>query len=174
MGLVKTEIVLMAFPGREVWLDQCMKSIGKRDVMILSGYGHELDKIRWVYENTNIDRFLLLQDSMVIKDQTFFDLALSHPKSVAFSNCPVKFGMYMGVFCRETLAKTNMPVVRDKEHGIELEISWANEYSYHEPDAPLLFETFHDHHAKGVVNLHGRRNLVLENEYIIKYKGTWR
>ena len=171
---MKTEIVLMTFPGREVWLDQCIKSIGKRDVVVLSGYGHELDKIRWVCENTNIERFVLLQDSMIIKDQSFFELAMSNPKSVAFSNCPVKFGMYMGVFCRETLLKTHMPVVRDKEHGIELEVSWANEYSHYEPDAPLLFDKFHDHYANGTKQLHGRINLVLENDYIIKYKGTWR
>ena len=36
-----------------------------------------------------------------------------------------------------------------------------------------MFPEFTDHNAKGVEQHHGRINLVLENDYLIKYKGTW-
>lgn len=167
-------VVVASVPGREHWLRDCLATID-RDVLVVSRHGWELDKIRWVHENVRCDRFLYLNDSMAVKDPAFFDLAFSAgPRSVAISDCPTKFGMYLGIFSNETLARVPMPPVHDKEHSISLEVDWANQYSAAEPDAPLLFTDFTDATAARTEVRHNRINLRLENQYLIKWKGTWR
>jgi hypothetical protein len=165
-------IVIATTPGREEWLAQCLKSIGDRPVIVLSDYTFELGKIRWMYNNTNLDRWLLLQDSVVVKNPQIFDLLFSYPKSVAVSTCPVKFGMYLGVYHRETLTKVGMPQPISKEEAIHYERVWSDQYCAAE-DVPVLFQDFTDQLSKGTQEIFGRVNLVLENDYLIKYKGTW-
>lgn len=165
------QIVVATTPGREAWLKDCVESIG-RPCLIVSDFEHEIGKIRHIYENTSIDRFLLLHDTVVVKDQAFFDLLDGH-ESVSVSNCPGPFGMYLGVYTRDTLAKVDLPVVRDREHAIELETAWCHRYA----DAGewrLLFDDFTDATAQRTEVRHGRVNLRLENDYLVKWKGTWR
>ena len=39
------------------------------DVMVLSDFTFELGKIKWLRDNTTIDRFLLVQDSIIFKKE---------------------------------------------------------------------------------------------------------
>jgi hypothetical protein len=164
-------IVVATTPGREAWLADCLASLG-RPCMILSDFSHELGKIRWVYEHTAIDRFLLLHDSCIVKHPALFDL-LDGPESVSLSNCPGPFGAYLGVYTRDTLSRVELPVVRDREHAIELEREWCAAYADAGPWR-LLFDDLTDAFASGTEERHGRINLRLENQYVIKFKGTWR
>jgi hypothetical protein len=170
---MKQTIVIAAGPNREKWISQCVKSLGDLPYIVVSTDGYELGKIRWVYENTNLDRWFLIHDSVLIKDTSLFDLAFSYPKSVAVSNCPTKFGMYLGIYQRETLSKVGIPHANSKEDAIRYEIEWSNKYCEEEGDVPTLFPDFVDHNHNGIKDVFGRRNLVLENKYLIKYKGTW-
>ena len=53
-------------------------------------------------------------------------------------------------------------------------MEWTRTYHEAEPSAHLLFSDFTDRHARGrKEERYGRVNLVLENQYLIKYKGTW-
>ncbi len=165
-------IVVATTPGREKWLDQCLKSIGDIPTVVLSDFTFELGKIKWMYENTNVDRFLFLQDSVVVKDKKFFDLIFSYPKSVAVSPCPTVFGMYLGIYSRDTLSQIEIPKVNNKDEAIYYEMEWSNKYCSIEK-VPVLFPDFIDHNNKGVIEKFGRPNLILENDYLIKFKGTW-
>ena len=171
---MKQVIVVPTSPGREHWAKQCSESLKDTPHIVVSEYGYEIGKIRWMMENTNFDRWLMLQDSVVVKDLSLFDLAFSHPNSVALSNCPVKFGMYLGIYTRKTLSKVEIPIAHDKEDAIRYEVEWSKKYCESEKNIPTLFEDFSDGNSKRTVNIFGRENLVLENEYLIKYKGTWR
>lgn len=167
-------VVIGTVPGREAWLRDCLASI-ERDVVVVSQRNWELDKIKWCAEHLRCDRFLFLSDTVLVKDQGFFDLAFgAGPDSVAISDCPTKYGMFMGVFVSDIVTHTHMPPVRDKEHAIELEVSWAKQYASFDGDAPLLFRDFTDGTAKRTEVRHGRVNLRLENDYLIRFKGTWR
>lgn len=167
-------IVVGTVPGREAWLRDCLASI-QRDVVVVSQRNWELDKIGWCAEHLGCARFLFLSDTVVVKDDRFFDLAFgAGERSVAISDCPIKFGMFMGVFVPDVVLHTFMPPVRDKEHAIELEQSWARQYSSFDSDAPLLFDDFTDAMAQRTEVRHGRVNLRLENDYLIRFKGTWR
>jgi hypothetical protein len=164
-------IVVATTPGREAWVKDCLESIG-RPALVISDFSHEIGKIRHIYENTSIDRFLFLHDTCQVKDQGFFDL-FDGPESVSVSNCPGPFGMYLGVYTRQTLAKVDLPVVRDREHAIALERTWCDAYA-NAGEWRLLFTDFTDGHAERTEVRHGRINLRLENDYLIKLKGTWR
>lgn len=168
----KIPIVIATTPGRGNWLNQCLESIGDRQVIVVSDYSYELGKINWIFNNTTIDRFLLLQDSVVVKKQEFFDLLEQYPKSLAISDCPILFGMYLGIYSRETLSKINIPIPKSKDEAIHYEQCWSKEYCATE-EVPLLFNDFKDQLNKGTKDHFGRINLILENDYLIKYKGTW-
>ena len=101
-------VVVATTPGREHWLSDCLKSLGDREVLVLRQAGTwELGKIQWLYENTALDRFLFLHDTVVVKDGSFIDEAFSHPGSVALTNDPGWFGMFMGIYTRETLSNNS-------------------------------------------------------------------
>jgi len=173
MGLKET-VVVATTPGREAWLAECLASIQREVLVLRQGGTWELGKIKWLYENTQLDRFLFLHDSVVVKDQAFFDRMFEHEGSVSVTDDPGIFGMYMGIYTRETLSKVHLFSPVTQRDSIRAEVEWTRTYHEAEPTAHLLFNDFTDRHARGrKEERYGRINLVLENDYLIKYKGTW-
>lgn len=171
MGLVT---VIGTAPGREAWLAQCLVSIGIRDIQVISlNDGYELGKIHWVLNNTIHDRFLFLQDSCEIKNSTFWSLLDEYQYSVALMNDPFLYGCYMGIYERRILEQLDFwPEINSKADSIRFEIEWTRAYCDKAGEVPVLFPDLHD--SMGVKRERfGRDNLVLENEYFAKWKGTW-
>lgn len=165
-------VVIGSSPGREQWLADASGSIEREHIAVVN-YGYELAKIRWVLENTNADRFLFLQDSFIIKDQSFFDLLNLYSGSVALFSDPVPYGCFAGVYERAVLEQVGVPAVASKRDSVQLEVEWCNKYVEAAGGVPVLFPEVRD--ATGFVQSHnGRDNLVLENTFITKFKGTWR
>jgi hypothetical protein len=164
-------ILIATTPGRETWLADCVASF-KQPVTIRSDFSFELGKIKWAYENTNWDRWWLIQDSVVIKDPQFLVDGWDMQSSVAINQSPAPFGMYLGIYSRKTLDKMEIPLVNTKQESITYEISWNKEYCLNE-NVLIMFPEFNDSRASGTKERHGRVNLVLENDYLIKYKSTW-
>jgi hypothetical protein len=164
-------IVVATTPGREDWLKQCLESI-EQPVFVLSDHTFELGKIHTIFHKTNIDRFMFLQDSVVVKDQNIFKL-LDDEGSIAFTNDPVPFGMYMGVYERSVLEKIYIPLPRTKQDAIKYEIEWTKIYCSQAPKLKTAYPELCDQNATRKEFVFGRENLVLENDYLIKYKGNW-
>ena len=172
MGL--TTVVATA-PGREQWLTQCLQSLVGRDVLIVSlERGFELGKIEWVYRNTTLERFLFLQDSAEVLSKGFWGRLEEFPGSVALLGDPSVYGSYMGVYERKVLDKlVGWPLVDSKMGSIANEIMWTRDYADKAGSVPVLFPDLTD--ADGHMGeKFGRMNLVLENQYFRKWKGTWR
>jgi hypothetical protein len=165
-------ILVATTPGRENWLKQCLESI-ERPVMVLSDFTFELGKIKWVFENTKIERFMFLQDSVVIKNQKIFELLDDDKGSIALTNDPCMYGMYLGVYERKILQMVDIPLPKLKAESIAFELSWTESYCRAARNVRLAFTDFTDSRAKRKEVLFGRENLVLENEFLIKYKGNW-
>lgn len=107
------------------------------------------------------DEFVFLHDSIIIKDNSLFDILLSHPGHIALTD-----GFYhlMGKFVSNDLPE--IPVVHTKRESIEKELGWFTKpYSVIEDQLPFISNVFEIKH--------GRNNMVLENKYLIKYKGHW-
>jgi hypothetical protein len=164
-------IIVGTTPGRENWLAQCLTSINK-PVMVLSDFTYELGKIKWVIENTKIEKFMFLQDSVVVKDHKLFEL-LEEDGSIALSSDPVPYGMYLGVYERKVLSKIDIPTPQSKKEAIDYEITWTQAYCSAAKRVRIAFDNLNDKSALRKEVLFGRENLVLENDYLIKYKGNW-
>lgn len=164
-------IVIGTTPGRENWLAQCLASI-TRPVLVLSDFTFELGKFNWLMENTKIDRFMYLADSVVVKDERLFQL-LDEQGSIAFSSDPGIYGMYLGVYERKVLEKIQIPYPKNKKEVIEYELSWTQTYAQAAKNVRIAFDNLTDSKSKRKQVLFGRENLVLENDFLIKYKGHW-
>jgi hypothetical protein len=165
-------VVIGSAPDREHWLADCSASI-KREHIAVVNTGYELGKISWVINNTNADRFLFLQDSWIVKDEGFWDLLDEHQGSVAINSDPYYFGCYTGVYERWVIEEIGLPTTDNKDDAIRNEVDWHKAYVKVAGEPVVLFPDLTDKQASRTVERHGRVNLVLENNYIAKYKGTW-
>lgn len=165
-------IVIATTPGRQEWLKQCLNSISK-PVLVLSDFTFELGKINWIFNNTKIDRFMFLQDSIIIKDEKIFELLYEDKGSIALTNDPCMYGMYMGIYERHVLEKVDIPIPKSKAESIQYELTWTDAYCKAARNVRLAFTDLTDSRAKRKEVIFGRENLVLENDFLIKYKGNW-
>lgn len=165
-------IVIATTPGRQDWLKQCLNSISK-PVLVLSDFTFELGKINWIFNNTKIDRFMFLQDSIIIKDEKIFELLYEDKGSIALTNDPCMYGMYMGIYERQVLEKIDIPIPKSKAESIQYELTWTETYCKAARNVRLAFTDLTDSRAKRKEVIFGRENLVLENDFLIKYKGNW-
>ena len=164
--------VIGSSPDRQAWLADCSASLGREHIAVVS-YGYELAKIAWVMENTSVDRFFFLQDSWQVKSPAFWDLLEQFEGSVALTRDPYFFGCFTGVYERHIIDRIGVPTVEDKAHSILLEIDWHRRYVEASVEPTVLFPDLTDANATDVVERHGRKNLVLENDLVVKWKGTW-
>lgn len=172
-------VVISTGMGRGVWVRDCLDSIPRGDVTIhRSATGGELGAIRAIYRDTHMPRWLLLQDSCVASGPGLFDAVdkVSGPLLVAPRPC-----MYLAVYERSVLDQMVLPDVEagaDRELAIQHETEFMDAYVSTAQrlgfDVPTLYPDFTDTNAIGEEPRHGRNNLVLRNEHLTKYKGTWR
>ena len=164
--------VIGTSPDRSQWAADCLASV-PGESLVVSVPGYELTKLQWVVENTILDRFLFVQDSVIVS-AGLYDRLTAFDGSVALMSDPVPFGCYLGVYERKVLQQVGIPEIRSKREAVEAEIWWTKAYCAEAGNVPVLFPELSDRNAKRQVEHHGRNNLVLENDFLLKYKGTWR
>lgn len=167
---MKEAIIVGTAPGREKWLSDFMESISI-PCIILSVDGYELGKIKWVYENTDLDRFLFLQDSLVIRNNDLLQSIFNVPGSACIMCEPDHFGSYLGLYERSVLNKINIPNAKNKKDSIKFECDWTREYvnACTNLDHPINIS----HQTIYTVKKHGRENLLYVNDLYEKWKGDW-
>lgn len=109
------------------------------------------------------DEFIYLQDTIEIKDQELFDILFS--KKGMYSISP-RFLMYIGKYDSKELMNYNLPSVSNKYEAVMGE-AWLRDNVLSE----CFDQTFID--GNNFEFKHGRKNMVLENKYLKKYKGTF-
>lgn len=168
---MKEAIVIGTAPGRSHWVNDCLSSL-KVPAVVVSGYGQELGKIKWIYENTNIDRFIFLQDSIVVRDNDLLMSLFDTEGSSCIMCGPRCFGSYLGLYERQTLDKLEIPQVSTKSEAVQQEIDWTQNYisKCEKFSHPVQIE----HQVIETIYRHGRENQVSVNKLYEKWKGTWR
>ncbi len=159
-------IVIATTQNRSDWAKQCYDSLKgvSYPIIILDQFDYELGKIKWIYENTTLEEFLFLQDSVVIKDISFIEDLMTKDGSVSFSKRP--FFMYLGKYSREDLERVGIPEVKNKKDAVFHEANWGKQIT-----DKFLFEL----NDTNIFREHlGRMNMVIENEFLIKYKHIWK
>lgn len=109
----------------------------------------------------NFDEFVFIMDSTLIKDITLFDKLFAIEGNVVLTKGNFH---YQGKFVTKELP--NLPIVREKSTAIMLEVRWLDGFQFteFEPDLPV--------HSLVWEEIHGMNRMRLENEYMIKWKGT--
>ena len=109
----------------------------------------------------HFDEFVHIHDTTLIKDISMFDKLFAIEGHVVLTAGNYH---YMGKFVSNNLP--NLPRVHDKVMAIMLEVRWLDDYPYteFEPDLPV--------HTLVYEEIHGKRRMRLENEYMVKWKGT--
>lgn len=105
--------------------------------------------------------FVHIMDTTLIKDISLFDKAFDIKGNVVFTKGNFH---YMGKFTTKELP--NLPRVHDKVTAIMLETTWLNgfEFTEFQPDLPV--------HSLNREIIHGQDRMRIENEYMVKWKGT--
>ena len=135
--------------------------------------GYELGAIESTLKHTDWDEFILLQESIEIKDKDVFRLMFDeYPgQSVAYNP---HFQMYLGKYRREVLERMQLPVVRTKVEAVRQEEQFAREYERTDGNLKIFNPQFRDEaFYNNWEEMFGRKNLKMEDAYIIKRKGTW-
>ena len=108
------------------------------------------------------DEFVHLMDTCVIKDKKVFERVFLERGHVFFT----KGGFhYMGKFVSNDLP--HIPRIHTKKEAIDLELKWLIPHGYtcFEPNLPVESNVFEEKF--------GQRRMRLENDFMIKWKGTW-
>ena len=112
----------------------------------------------------NIQKFIILHDSMVVKDKKIFDMAFELDGLVSIGD---NFLMCLGKYELDKLPELPEKP-RTKYQAVMFETDFLHGIK---PDHTLCPE-FKDRQV--FVEKHGLQRMVLENEYLIKYKSTWK
>lgn len=107
------------------------------------------------------DEFIFLHSTMLVKDNSIFEKMFEIEGHVALTD---KFYHLMGKYVSKDMP--DIPVVHSKHESIANELSWFRKpYSVFYNQLPVESGKFEERH--------GRTNMILENDYLIKFKGHW-
>lgn len=172
---MKQAVIIGTSKGRSDWSKECKASCknSKYPVHVINDNGFELAHISKAYD-MGFDEFLYIHDTCIIKDIKLFDMLFEEQRgqSVALSDHPCIFGMYIGKYKREALRGMEMPIVDSKLQAINYEETWTREY-VNRPEAHVVLLTPPLHDGSNFVTIRGKQYMKLENDFIIKLKGTW-
>lgn len=129
------------------------------NLIINSWNGWEIGVIQRGKET--FSEFVHIMDTTLIKDISLFDKLFAIEGNVVLTKGNFH---YMGKFVTSELP--NLPRVHDKVTAIMLETKWLDGFQYTEfqPDLKV--------HSNVWEEIHGMNRMRLENDYIIKWKGT--
>lgn len=134
----------------------------------------EIGAIEVALSLTKWEEFILLQDTIEIKDQKIFEMLFENYQGKSVSYNP-HFQMYLGKYRREILEKMlPLPQIRTKIEAVRAEWDFTKHYRTIDGDTQIFNPQFIDENFyENWEEIFGRRNLKLEDDYIIKRKGTW-
>lgn len=164
------------------FLKPMLESIGKTpyDILILSNgnFTPDLSYLDRQYElvvnhengweiagiqagKDRFDEFVHLMDTTLVKDISLFDRLFEIEGNVVLTKGNFHYQAKL-----VTKELPNLPRVHDKVTAIMLETRWLDDFGYTEfqPDLPV--------HTLIWEEIHGMKRMRLENEYMIKWKGT--
>lgn len=135
---------------------------------------YEIGAIEATLSLTKWEEFILLQDTIEIKDQKIFNILFENYQGKSVSYNP-HFQMYLGKYRREVLAKMlPLPQIRDKVEAVRQEWDFTKKYRTLDGNVEIFNPKFVDDNFYDNFEMaFGRNNLKLEDDYIIKRKGTW-
>jgi len=175
-------IYVASTPGRVDFITNFLQSMknydGKYPMFIESWYQYDWFDFAKHHE---WDELLFLHDSMEIKDYSLFDIVFEKYKgeSVSFTYQPF-FIMGLGKYLRKPYLEAAFTTTNAYSDYAPHEYTFGSEYVKCAGKEPIvLFPDFMEEeqmqHGKRphYERKFNRQNLVMENQYVKKYKGHW-
>ncbi len=169
--MLKDLIVVATSPGRENFAQESLKSL-EQPALVISDFGYETGKLKWVAENINCERILFIQDTVVAISPELVRQAFLVPGSVCLNCDPNHFGSFLGIFETDILRK--MPLVDSisKEESIRFERDWTQLYLWHCKLFSHFGEKMSFRKARNEIST-GKEVLILESDVFRKIKTNW-
>ena len=160
-------IIVVTYPGSP-WLSDCIASlVGVKYPVYLcinppGKSAYDMEAFYYAKEHKIYD-FFVLHDSMVIKDISLFDKVFELKGNVQLSHI---WQMGLGKFNIHNIPELPTKPT-DKLSAIRFENSYLRTIKVNHTLFTLLKDTdiFEEKH--------GKKRMIIENEFIRKYKGTW-
>lgn len=136
--------------------------------------GFEIAAIDATLSVTPWEEFVLLQDTIEIKDLEVFNKFFIEYNGTSVAYNP-HFQMYLGKYRRSVLEKMRpFPQIRDKIEAVRQEWDFTKHYRTIDGNMSILNPEFtDDRFYTSFEDMFGRTNLKMEDQYLIKRKGTW-
>jgi hypothetical protein len=169
--VVQTTGIVIGAQSGGPWLKDLLRSLhgcGYPRSIVLT-HEWELEAIKQGAEL--YEEFVFLPQSTIVTDNALWDIVFKDYKGtgVSLSNTPGPFGMYIGKYKSAIVKHIGCPYIPSKEEAIRQEILWCNRYAYQEYYVPLADMP----HSEVFEERHGRLNMVTENKWLRRYKGSW-
>lgn len=160
---VNRAIIVITYDGSP-WIDECMASLeGVKYPIDKCDGGSTFDPMGFYRAvEKGYDEFVILHDTCVVKDIKLFDMLFDRPGHVAIT---MGFLMCLGKYVTKDLPP--LPAQPgSKRQAVEFEGQYCS--AIH---GSVLFPDFIE--SNTFVDKNGRNNMIIENDYLIKYKGFW-
>lgn len=170
-------IVIGATPDGLPWVSDLMASLkGCRwPIEVHETWDFELSTIAWAGQR--YDEFVFLPQTTEVLDQRLFELCfLTHRgRSVNLGTAQeMQFRMYLGKYRADALNQIAIPRVTSKREAVHWEVVWCKGYAWAEATRDRLVSVGGPlEHSDVFEQRHGRLNMVVENEFLRRLKGTW-
>jgi hypothetical protein len=163
-------IIIVSYIGSP-WLQECLESIKDTKYPVFVAMNTKENNC---YETTGLllgkslgDPFVLMHDSMIIKDIDIFNIFYNSGHNVSFGK---GYLMYFGKYNPNHFGSDDPPIAHSKKDAVHIEMSWCKKFA-HNVNAFELFPEFTD--IDIFEEKHNRKRMVLENKYVKKYKNCW-
>lgn len=173
---MKKAVVIGSYVGSP-WLAECLDSMPKDvPLMVVCQPFYETGVIKWTHENTSLDEFLFLPDTVFAKRHEWIYEALAQ-EGRGVSVIGSEYSAFIGKYRRVVLDRMHTHrfiYARNKDEAIP-EYS-AQEYAKLEGSGLI---TLWPRNAEGLDDgpnrefKNGRDNMVIANGHLVKYKGCW-
>lgn len=150
-----------------------LQFLGKTNNIFLNyDDGYELGALKIVYDNTDLDEMVLLQDTIEVLDPSVFEgiFTLYGDKCLSYGTF---FTCYLGKYTRKALDRVTIPVIRNKDDSLYWEHAFAG-MLFRTEDIIYIFDAnFEDLNPNNYYDdKFGRTNLVLTSKWLIKRKAS--
>jgi len=160
-------IVIGSYAGSP-WLADAVAALPKDipSIVVLEP-NYECGKIGWVWRHTDIEEFLYLPDTAILKRHDWiYNMRDAEGQSMAVSPEPAPYGCFMGKYRRVVLDEIGVPTTPDKRSACDAEQWWCRTYYAKAGEMegvlpPIIFPDFqHGPNPARIEMRHGRRNAV--------------
>jgi len=163
------------------WLKSFLESYDSKYPLLVvnNDYGTNQYDARALIEGIkgNYDEFLVLHDTMLIKDNTLFDIVFEGYSGKSVCMIPENT-MFMFKYCKKDIEGLSPDVIKDlfsvtsKWEAVLQERKFSDAYKAI-CNPMMLFPGLDKGNNNPKEYYMGRDNMVIENKYFKKFKGSW-